>query len=274
MATLKMTDEEYFADKEHLDCTAYKDFTGTIIRSGCEARAKAAWDGELIRPKSIALMAGSYVDAALTGDFNKFKREHPEIISQKGPSKGQIKSDYRIADAMIERCLRDEVFMDFMDGDKQVVMTGEIEGVPVKIKVDVLRHDRICDLKTVKSISDTFYAADLGERVDFVEAYGYNTQGAIYREIVRQNTGDTLPFYLNCVTKDAEDREPHPRLAIIHLPDRKLDEELENVKRRINAVWAVLNGDANAIPCGKCLYCADTLPLLGPIEEDQLILGI
>ena len=41
-----------------------------------------------------------------------------------------------------------------MSGGTQAIMTGEIEGVPVKIKVDSLRPDRIVDMKIMRDMED------------------------------------------------------------------------------------------------------------------------
>lgn len=60
--------------------------------------------------------------------------------------------------------------------------------IPVKIKIDSADGRRITDLKTVKSITETFYAKDLGQRLNFCEWWGYDLQAAVYREIYRQNT--------------------------------------------------------------------------------------
>ena len=40
--------------------------------------------------------------------------------------------------------------MEYMSGEKQVIMTGEIEGVPVKIKIDSYHPNKmIVDLKVM-----------------------------------------------------------------------------------------------------------------------------
>ena len=48
----------------------------------------------------------------------------------------------------------------------------------------------------------------------FWKAWGYDIQGAIYQEVVRQNTGILLPFGLAVATKE----KPEPDIALIELP--------------------------------------------------------
>lgn len=168
------------------------------------------------------------------GTLPTFSAQHPEIFSSRGKTAGELKSEYKQASIMIDRAVKDPVFMQYMAGDKQVIMTGEIEGVPVKIKIDSADGRRITDLKTVKSITETFYAKDLGQRLNFCEWWGYDLQAAVYREIYRQNTGDLLPFYICAVSKDKTDNIPHPRIKVIEVPPLMMDEKLAEVK---NNMW-------------------------------------
>ena len=75
-------------------------------------------------------------------------------------------------------------------------MTGEISGVPFKIKMDSYHPDKIVDLKYMASLR----SPNMFEPM--VKYWGYDIQGAIYQEIVRQNTGKRLPFFLNIATKE------------------------------------------------------------------------
>jgi hypothetical protein len=216
-------------------------------------------------------LVGSYVDSFFEGTLPTFAAQHPEIFSSRGKTAGELKSEYKQAEIMIERATKDEVFMRYMAGDKQVIMTGEIEGVPVKIKIDSFDGIRITDLKTVRSITETFYAKDLGQRLNFIEWWGYDLQGAIYREIVRQNTGEVLPFYINAVSKDKTDSIPHPRIKVIEVPPMKMDEKLAEVKTQITKIQALKDGIYEPLRCEVCDYCADTEVLDGPISMDQLM---
>lgn len=269
-----LTPENYYSVESNIayvSVSQYKDFVGTIGKMGCEAAALARMRGELTEEKTIPLLVGSYVDAYFEGTLPTFVAQNPSVISTRGATVGQLKSEYKQADLMIQRAERDEVFMRYMEGDKQVIMTGEIEGVPVKIKIDSCDGKRLTDLKTIRSITETFYAKDLNQRLNFCEWWGYDLQGAVYREIYRQNTGDLLPFYICAISKDKTGTVCHPRIKVIEVPPIKMDEKLIEVKSQINKIQDLKNGLYDPIRCEICDYCADTEVLDGPISMDMLM---
>lgn len=276
MSDFVLTSENYHsreANEIYVSHSQFIDFCGTTQKVGCEAGALAKLRGDVAEQTTKAMLVGGYVDSYFEGTLPTFVAQHPEIISSQGKTAGQLKAEYKQAEAMIERAERDSVFMKYMDGDKQVIMTGEISGVPVKIKIDSFDAKRITDLKTTRSITQTFYAADLGQRINFCEAWGYDIQGAFYREVVRQNTGMILPFYINAIDKsvDSETRAYHPRIKVIEIPPMRMDEQLENIKRNIVRIQDLKNGLFEPLRCEVCDYCADTEILDGPISMDQLL---
>ena len=73
-------------------------------------------------------------------------------------------------------------------------MIGELFGLPWKIKIDsYLDGIAIVDLKIMSSLTKLEWVRDIGY-LDFVRYWGYDIQGAVYQEIVYQNTGKRLPF--------------------------------------------------------------------------------
>lgn len=271
---LVLTPENYYsqeANMQYVSVSQYKDFNGTTGKMGCEACAMAKLQGEVEEVTTVPLMVGNYVDAHFEGTLPTFAAQHPEIYSTRGKTAGELKSEYKQASAMIDRAEKDPVFMRYMAGDKQVIMTGEIEGVPVKIKIDSFDGLRITDLKTVRSITETFYAKDLGQRLNFCEWWGYDLQAAVYREIVRQNTGDLLPFYICAISKDKTDNMPHPRIKVIEIPPRVMDEKLVDVQHNIEKIQRIKDGDIEPLRCEVCDYCADTEVLDGPVSMDQIM---
>lgn len=274
MSDFVLTAENYYsqeANEKYVSVSQYKDFYGTPDKRGCESMALAKIRGEWETPMTTALMVGSYVDAYFEGTLPTFAAQHPEIYSSRGKTAGQLKAEYRQASIMIDRASKDDLFMKYMEGEKQVIMTGEIEGVPVKIKIDSTDGRRITDLKTVKSINETFFIKDSGERVSFVEKWNYDLQAAVYQEIYRQNTGDLLPFYICAISKDKTDNIPHPRIAVIELQPMLIQERLTEVKHNINHIQDLKNGVMDPIPCGVCDWCADNLPLDTVVTSDQLM---
>lgn len=184
-----LTPENYYspeANFEYMSVSQFKDFSGTYGQVGCEARAMAKLRGEYQEEKTTALLVGSYVDSYFEGpeSLERFKSENPEIFTQKG----ELRAEYKKADTIIQRIESDEYFMQCMSGEKQVIMTAEIFGIPWKIKIDSYVKDIvITDLKIVESIKKMKWVRDLGY-LDFIRFWGYDTQGAIYQETVRQNT--------------------------------------------------------------------------------------
>ena len=147
-----LTAENYHsqeANREYLSVSQYKDFCGSLGKIPCEAQAMAKLNGEWEMEETTSLLVGSYVDAHFEGTLDIFRAKHPEIFT-KG---GQLKAEYRKAEEIICRVERDEYFMKYMSGQKQVIMTGEIGGAPWKIKIDSYIPD-ICivDLKVMKAI--------------------------------------------------------------------------------------------------------------------------
>lgn len=283
MSKLVLTSENYFsqeADEYYVSASQYKSFFGRKTgESGCECMALAEIRREFERPVTTSLMVGSYVDAYFEGTLPTFAAQHPEIYSSRGKTAGELKSEYKQASVMIDRAEKDPLFMKYMAGDKQVIMTGEIEGVPVKIKIDSTDGKRITDLKTCRTLNpddkDFFvYDKRTGERVNFIEGWGYVLQLAIYREIYRQNTGDLLPCYICAISKDKTDNIPHPFIAVIDISPQLMDERLIEVKSNITKIQDLKTGVVEPIPCGICPYCADTLPLTKTISLDELEVGI
>lgn len=253
---MKLTADNYFskeAAKEYCSVSQLKRFIGSAGRLGCEVQALAEINGEIEPPEpSKAMLLGSYVDCLLLEPEKKeeFENKHPEMFSSRGETKGQLKSDYTIADAMVETARADKVFMKALNGKKQQIMTGEIYGVPFKIKVDVLGDKKITDLKTCASITETQYNPVTGIKETFAEFYDYDLQGAIYQEIVRQNTGEKLPFFLACISK-----EKVPDHEIIWIDDESLEERLQEEMANIIHVGMLKRGEVKPKPCGVCEYC-------------------
>ena len=277
----ELNEQNYYSkemDMKYVSSSQYKLFFNPY-NDCCEAAAIAQIKGEWERPITDSLLMGSYVDEALTGDLEKFKAEHPELYSTRGETKGKLLAKYVQAEKMVERAKKDKLFMAYVTGGvHQAIYTGEINGVPVKIKIDHIAYKdgkpvALVDLKTVKSMHETFYVKDSGEHLSFIERWNYDLQAALYQCIYEQNTGLKLPFYIAAISKDKTDNVPHPRLKVIQIPQTKMDERMAEIKNNIGKIQALKNGDMQPISCGKCDYCADTLPC-EVISMDELLLEV
>jgi hypothetical protein len=246
-----ITAENYFspeAEAFYMGSTQFKRF------AECEATALAMVRGEHKEETSTAMLVGAYVDAHFSGTLNLFKAQNPDIFTRTGT----LRSEYEYANYIIQRIERDAEFMKAMSGDIQRIMTGEIAGVPVKIKVDSLLPDRIVDMKIMRDMEDVYNREEhLWE--PFWKAWGYDISGAIYREVVRQNIGVTLPFGLAVATKE----KPEPDIALLDIPPSALDEALEIVKDGIVYYDGLKKGLYEPERCGKCAFCRATKVLTG-----------
>ena len=223
----------------------------------CPAKAMAILEGRLQEEESTALLVGSYVDAWFEGTLDQFKDEHPNIFKKDG----SLKSEYEKANEIIERVSRDELFMKYMSGKKQVIRTGTIEGVPFKIKIDSFHKGKaLVDLKVIKDFKP-IWDEDLGSKVDFIHYWGYHYQAAIYQAI----EGNKLPFYICAVTKENE-----PDLAVIEIPQTWIDEAMATIKNHIGVIQAIKMSEIEADRCETCDYCKSTKKLTRVISAEEL----
>lgn len=260
-----LTEENYYspeANREYISVSQYKEFCGSLGKIPCEAEAVAILNEEWAKPKTVSMMVGSYVDAHFEGTLDIFKAKNPEIFTKKG----ELKAEYKKAEEIINRIERDEYFMKYMSGEKQVIMTGDIGGAKWKIKIDsYIPNVCIVDLKVMKSIRETFWVRDTGY-MDFIQYWGYDLQGAVYQEIVRQNTGKTLPFFIAAASKESE-----PDIEIIGIDNDHLKEKIYEIEANVPKILALKNGEYDPIRCELCDYCRHTKVLSKPIHYSELM---
>ena len=246
-----LTSKNYFsprANRLYFSASQVKSF------KKCEAMALSEIKGKYIRPASTALMVGSYVDAALTGDLEAWKSVHPEIMKKDGT----LKSDFMQAQDMVERAKSDKVFMEYLRGRHQAIMKAKIAGVPFKAKFDALRDDRIVDLKTVRDMEPVYMPGQ--GRVDFATAWDWPLQMAIYQKIVEINKGVKLPCYLAVITKESPSD-----IAVIQVEQERMDAEMAWLEQALPRFEAIKNGIIKPERCGHCAYCRETNRLSGPV---------
>ena len=262
---MMLTAENYFsreANEHYMSVSQFKDFHGTYGRVSCEYAAMEKLSGRWTEEKTAPLLVGGYVDSYFEGTLDEFKDDNPAIFTQKG----ELRANYKEADKIIERIERDQYFMKYMSGEKQVIMTGELFDTPWKIKMDsYLPGVAIVDLKIMASITKLHWTRDLGY-LDFVRYWGYDIQAAVYQKIVEMNTGERLPFYIAAATKDTE-----PDIRIIQVTQDYLDEALYLVESNIGRVLRVKNGEVEPDRCEMCDCCKHNRVLTAPISIADLV---
>lgn len=216
------------ANEQYFSVSQYKDFVQ------CEAMAMAKIAGLYKPPMTKAMLTGSFVDSYFEGTLEQFKRENPAIFTRKN----ELKSEFRKANEIIARIKNDDLFMRFMSGEKQLIMTFWMFGIPWKIKMDsYLQHICITDLKVVANFRS-------------LPIFRYDTQGAVYQKGVEIVTGERLPFYLAAATK-----ERIIDLDIFQIPQATLDMALKEVEMNIDHFVKVKLGIEEPAYCGRCDYC-------------------
>lgn len=250
---MKLTAENYHSREAN---NAY--WSASLIKEfmDCPARAVAELRGEYERPKTVALLVGGYVDAWFEGPeaFERFVEENRDEILQKN---GKPRANFITAREMIDRAESDPVFMEHMEGEKQVIMTGEICGMPFKVKFDVLHPKRTVDLKTVKDLEPVYLPGQ--GRVSFADAWHWPMQMSTYQEIRAQNDGYQLPTFLDVITKQSP-----PDLALVALEQETLDVEMAVLTDKLPLYDAYKQGVIEPPRCGRCAYCRASKKLSGP----------
>lgn len=253
---MTLTDGNYHgveANKSYWSVSQFKEF------DKCEALGLASARGQYHREESDALLIGSYVDAYFAGTMDEFVGEHSETMFTK---KGTLYAKYEQANKCINAVECQPLMMEYLEGDKQTIMKGELFGVDWKIKMDVFNGERIVDLKCMRDF-EPVYKEGFG-RVSWVEAWGYDIQGAIYQKVVEQNIGKKLPFYIVGVTK-----EKVPDVTVMQIPQPVLDTALKIVGTKIDRFDLIKMGEIEPEGCGKCEFCKSAKVLTEPIVYES-----
>ena len=254
---MTLTENNYYspeANKEYFSVSQYKDFLK------CPAMAMAKLTGEYEPDSGRALLLGSYVDEMLTGTEESIKQFIVEHMPDLFKKNGDRYADIQQADETIVRIRKQPEMMKRLSGEHQVIMTGEIEGVPFKIKMDSFDPDEyIADLKYMASLRSPNLFQSM------IQYWGYDTQAAVYQEIVRQNIGKQLPFFFVVATK-----EKPAHLAVGEISQWNMDQALENVKNHITEFQKIKKGAIEPERCEdySCDYCTSTAIITEPIDTD------
>lgn len=266
MALPVVTGENYFApeiEMAYMGSTQFKNFCA------CEAAELARLQGRYHKEPTASMLVGSYVDAHFEGSLPVFHAQHPELFKRDGT----LKSGFTHAENIIARMEEDELYTLLMSGRKQVIRTGEIAGVPFKIKIDSLLDGAACeeivrrfpnaaaalglcdgaivDLKVMKDLDDV-WSDEEWARVPFWRYWRYDLQGAIYQAV----EGHMLPFILAAGTKEVV-----PDLRAIYIEDFTLAAGLAEVEDLAPRFQAIKEGRVEPRRCEHCDYCKATRKL-------------
>lgn len=264
-----ITAETYFSVENNMAYMGTSQFK-TFLE--CEARGLAEAKGEYQREMTTALLVGSYVDAHFGKTLAIFKAQHPELFTQKG----ELKADFKHAETIIARIERDPLFMLMVSGDQQTIKTGEIAGVPFKIKIDSYLSAELCkeivnrfpkfvslmfadnalvDLKIMKDFK-AVWCKEEQSYISFIRQWQYDLQAAVYQYI----EGHNLPFFIAAATKEKKE----PNIEIFEIPQEEMDRQLLRVEELAPHFAAIKRGEIEPTRCEHCDYCKSTKVLTEP----------
>lgn len=266
-----LTNDNYYSDEanqRYMSVSQFKDFAGTTSHGSCEEAALMKTKGILPEQTTTAKLVGSFVDSYFEGTLDKFKENNKNDLYKKTGDKS-LKAEYVDAENIIARIHADNLFSEYMSGQTQVIMTGNMLGTDWKIKMDqYFPDDKIVDLKVMGSM-DPIWSDRLHRKVTFIHHWGYDIQGAIYQQIVYQNTGKFLPFYIACATKKTQTLPTN--IEIIQVTQPHLDAAFNYVKKNMPRILAIKAGTEQPRRCNACAYCYSTKVLCNPITIDSII---
>ena len=254
---MKLTQRNYYtpkANRAYFSVSQFKDFLK------CPAMAMAKLNGEYEQERGRALLLGSLVDEMLTGTKKSQEKFIEENRAELFKKNGDPYADVEQAFETVNRVGKQPLMMHYLGGKHQVIMTGEIEGVPFKIKMDSYNPEEyISDLKYMASLRSPNLFTPM------VEYWGYDLQAACYQEIVYQNIGKRLPFFFTVATK-----EKPAHLAVGQISQWNIDKAMETVRANIVNFQKIKTGEIEATRCEDygCDFCTTTKIITEPIDTD------
>lgn len=217
----------------------------------CEAQWYSSVCGKYIQDEEKpAFVYGHLFEAAVCGaSMDTISAAFPEIFSTRGPRKGEVKAEYLGALQLSEAVRRSPFLSALIDRcQKQVIFTGTIEGLPVRMMADLLDEDgSIYDIKSARSFAPV-WDNDREEYREWWSVYDYPIQLWVYREIARQN-GLTVPR----VGLIAGDKQNHDVQALT-FGRETMAAAGADTRYTLRRMDAILSGDAPQ-ECGRCELC-------------------
>ena len=238
-----LTRDNYFskeADIEYMSVSQWKLFYE------CEAKALAT-----IQEQETATFKDAFLEL-VAGDAKLFMAKHPELISSRGATAGQLKAEFKKVLVAAEKFNSQKFFTDIIAKcKKQVILTGEIKGVKVKCALDLFdpETNSIYDIKCMKDFKEQWNSEEKAY-MPWYYVYKYVMQLAVYRELVRQNFGEPKEIGLLAATKEDE-----PNIAALSFAPELLNIELEEFKLYIKRYDNIKKGILKPDSCKCCDYC-------------------
>ena len=279
---MQLTQENYHSQQANIEYMSNSQYGGWMK---CPAHEHAKiFDGYGDEPKE-AFEIGSYTDCQLLTpeDYPAWYRRHLDALLKTGcisKKDGKTKTAKLVkADAMIATAQNDPGFMEYLKGDKQVILTFPFGGCMWRVMLDVLNKaiKRMVDLKSTKSIVDEQWLdgrtifdrmaeEDFHEwhKGPFYEVWNYWRQLGIYGYGVQYTEGWFPDCFLAPISKESP-----PDKAIIHFgTTSRLNEEVAIIGNFLPQILKWKTGKETPPRCGVCEFCRETktIELTGVVE--------
>lgn len=209
-------------------------------------RCEAAWAaGESEDENKSAFLFGHLFEALVTGE----EYENPFLYSSRGPTKGQLKSEFQPAQEMADAVRRSRFLCEIIDRcRKQVIMTGVIGGLPVRVMCDLLDIDgSIYDFKSTASFDPKWDDVQDAYR-DWWAVWDYPIQMWVYREIARQN-GIVVP-HVGLIGASKANCD----VQALRFTRETMEAAEADATYTIGRMAAIKAGD-KPVECGFCKHC-------------------
>ncbi len=265
----KVTSENYFSNemnKFDMGSTQFKSFIPQF--GGCELAAMAQLEGKYSPKKSDAFLEGSYGHSWNDGTIEEFRLNHPEMFSSRGATKGQLKTNFKKIGAAIEILESDTLCMSALEGEKELIFTAELFGMPWKIAIDSYnsQNNRFADLKFLKALRDKKWNDELDVYENVYQAYGYFLQLSLYSEIERVANNRTTyfePLLVIATKEEVPDKCVMSFSSTAETHEDFIKRHLALASTYADRVRKVKHEGAEPIGCGVCDYCKSIKKLTG-----------
>ena len=142
-----LTVDNYYQDRYYMSTSRFKEYIKCPLRQ--QVVDLFFWPE---KTETESLLVGNYVHSYFeTREAHEafLERNRDKIISQRGKTAGQVKASFKQADKMIAALEKEELFNRLYHGtddemvEKERIITGTLEGIPFKCKIDSLNLRRL-----------------------------------------------------------------------------------------------------------------------------------
>jgi len=264
-----LTDGNYFGD------TASRSyFSASQFKSWMHCQAM--WYHETIardwtRPPSDALAVGTYTHLQLLEPekVEAWIEEHPELISTRGATKGDLKAPFQVANVMVQSLHHQPACMTYLIGEHETIVSARIQGHWWKGKLDTIDREAgwFSDLKTTANLRPQRrfrnilpFEVDYHEQT-FIHEFAYHYPMSLYQFMLGPRA-DGHPFEPFIVAATKQDP---PNVELYQMGGDNqwmLDKALLKMVTSAPMMAQQRKTGQGLSRCGECAYCRSTKQVL------------